>query len=551
MNDSENPKSKVSRRTIVGAAAWTAPAIALSVATPAYAASKPVVPPTPTLAILNKPNFVPPQTYTGPGHYVLYYGSNGQGGITERGMDIAASPNGAVPAGEGDLFTVTLPAGLLFSDGSSAKTYFASGDTTSVSIPPHDITVPWGTAPGTYTIRVQYKALTETVGVYVGEGGNVYAWGVNNAGQADGKGPTSPQGTPYPWGYSSDRTGGVVTYTTFTAVTGANAFFAGYSGLYNAISTSGDFNKGIYRRKFDARSVVSNNKCQAADATFYWGNDGQLYAWGVNNADMFSLGDGTAFDGTKSYTTPVKVGVKVLEANPGKTITSVHLGTDTNRVAYILSDKTVWHSGRNNNYSAMGLNVANGGQFLAGQTLKADGNPLTDVVSVAIGTECTIFLDGSGNLWGSGTNNNTSRQLVGLITGYHVAATPLTQPEGKAVSKVWAATTNVIVQTTDGACYIGGENSSGIGSTGSTARSSNAWTRINVAAGKTVADIAFNSTGALYRMTDGTVYFAGNNGWSGAGKGGTYNTAMTQVPLEALAVDIAVTNTNSYAAIIR
>ena len=119
MNDSENPKSKVSRRTIVGAAAWSAPVIALSAASPAQAVSQPPVPPTPTLVFTNKASFTAPKAYTGPGFYAAYYGSDGNAGTILKGPQIAASPNGTLPAGAGDQITITLPDGRVLNAASN------------------------------------------------------------------------------------------------------------------------------------------------------------------------------------------------------------------------------------------------------------------------------------------------------------------------------------------------------------------------------------------------------------------------------------------------
>ena len=430
-------------------------------------------------------------------------------------------------------------------------------------MPFDDITVAKDTTAGRYAVTVRYLDAVQTVTAQVIEGDLLYAWGNNDRHQVHDS-ATQTQATPWVWspsngpapftGYTS------VFYTTYTAITGADRTLDAHTDLFETIVTSGlpgwpnGTSAGRVRlHRGVATSLVSNNKGQAAAATFFWGEDGQLYATGDNNADMFSLGDGTPYDGSTSYSAPVKAGTKVLAANPGASITSIHTGADHNRVAYVLSDGTVWNSGRNNHYSAMGLNIAEAGQFLAGQTVKQDGAALTGVVSVAIAVESTVYLDRAGQLWGSGYNHNTEGQLVGIAPGYYyTAATPLALPEGKKVAKVWAAGLNVIVQAIDGTCYIAGANSSGLGSTGSTARSRNAWTRVNVARGKTVADIAISTLGALYRMTDGTVYFAGDNAKSGNGAGAssTLYTSMVQVPLAGPASDIAVTHDNTYAALV-
>lgn len=551
-NSDRERKSAISRRTLVRAAAAGVPVIALSGATPAFGACS-------TVRIVNASELQ--EAFTGPGFVVAEARSVSGGGVYElHGLKIDATLDGTTPAARGDLITVILPAGLAFAGGGSRKSYPASGATRSVDVPHDDIVVPKTTKSGNYTITVEFLCAQHTVTVQVVEGNLTYAWG-DNFNYVVNDSATQTQRSPYQWGLTSGPTPydsyTSVLYSTYASITGARRTLNAYHDQFDTIVTSGNGRPGASspgRRRMAvgaAASLVTNNKGQYANATFFRGADGMLYATGDNAGDMFSLGDGTPYNGEgKTYETPVRVGTHILQANPGKSIVSVHTGSARFRAVYILSDGTVWNSGGNTNY-AMGNGTWSLEQSLASQTLRAANTPLTDIVSAACGEQYTVYLDSSGHIWGAGTNDFTEGPLPGIPTAGNIFASPLALPEGKKVTKIWASGFDTIVQAADGACYIAGANSGGVGSTGNTARSRLTWTKINVPTGKTVADVAI-AWGALYRMTDGSVYFAGGNGKSGNGQGPSNDniTTMTQVPLAGPAADIAVTFNGTYAALV-
>ncbi|KQR53396.1 hypothetical protein ASF88_00410 [Leifsonia sp. Leaf336] len=507
MNDSENPKSKLSRRTMVGAAAWAAPAIALTAASPAQAASTPKEPAVPGVRIANADALA--KAFTGPGFYAAYYGSDGSGGTRLRGMEISATVDSLPANPSANRITVNLPPQFTFSDGSTSKSFDPSGDTISVALGAQDINVAWGTAPGKYPITVDYQGVTDSVLITVLNGGTAWAWGTStNAVNGLGSGVM----VPTQWTYSSSyRANEVATFTTYNAIVGTGNTMAAYSDLYDCLVGTGIVGKPRWRRDFDVDHIVAANAGQPHGATFFWSGAGTLNAFGTNNGDMFSLGDNSPATGAgKGYDTPVAVGTKILEANPGKKIIAVHAALL--RAAYILDDKTVWWSGVNTG-RAMGNNDSyNGASHVATQTLTAPGTPLTDVVDIAFGDDTSLFLDGSGNLWGAGTAGSRSGavQLPGFTALAPVTlAKPVSLPDGKKVKKIWGSQNNYIVQTTDNAVYFAGLNAYGQGGSGAVGSTFGAWRQTNVAAGKTVANVTMNNNHAFYLMTDGTLYAAG------------------------------------------
>jgi len=565
VNDSENPNSKLSRRTIIGAAAWSAPVVALSVASPAAAAStKPLPPnPVPAVAISNKARLE--EFGTGAGFYVAYAVPTGIGdGYTTSGLIITATydvPTSTPGGATGEVVTVSLPPQLVFKTGGVVKTYTPDPNSwpNSVVLNYDEIRVPWGTPAGNYTITVTYMGKTDTVTVKVGTGGQVFAWGSNSRNQAYNT-ASNFQTSPAIWGGGAGFSVSPPAFTDYGTLASSGVILAAQANNFSSVGRAGygtNVANGV-RRLADgiADSIVNTNKGTAVDAIFYW-KGGTLRATGTNSGDHMSLGDGTAYNGAGSAKDNVQVGVKILEANPGLTIKSFHSGSDIYRAAYILSDGTVWNSGANTSY-AMGIGLLNSGQFLASQTVVTGGAPLTKVVSVAVGDTTTLFLDSDGNLWGAGTPNSTEGPLPGLNPGYgHEFATPVGLPNGNKVKKIWGAGQTYIVQDVNNDIWFTGENASSRASIGNSGRARSTWRQSTVAAGKTVADLVITNNACMWRMTDGTVYFSGNGGNYGLANGTNPVTVatMTLVNLSSFGsnnvIDIAATYGNSYSVLMR
>lgn len=520
MNDSRKPKTTMSRRTIIGAAAWSAPVIALSVASPAVAASGG----TATVQIVNASTLT--EAATSPGRAVL-------------SPRIAATTDGTAPAPAGDTITVSLPAGLTFSDGTTTKAYTASGATTSIDIPAEDIIVARTTAPGAYTITVLYRNAVAVATARVVEGGLVYAWGINNINQAGLSPAASYVTTPTMWAPPAGHAG----FYGYRSIAGSNSRLFAHSDVDQALRVTAVTSapSEIFR---GSESVVGRNEGMTADAATFWGADGLLYGWGENVSNLFSFSDRRA-----SVSTAAPIGEAILAANPGRSIIGFN-ARGRARGSYLLSDNTVWNSGANENH-AMGIDGTAGATYLAAQTVTSGKTPLADIVDVSGGYISTLYLDSSGRIWGSGYNQYGQLPGTGMGTTT-AAAVALTQPNGMQVSRIWSHNTAHLVLTTDGDCYHAGANASGFAGTGTNATSPE-WTRVLVPDGKTIADIAPTAArGALYLMTDGTVYFAGSNitGGAGSGTAGGSFPVMVPVPLPGPANEIAVTQTGTFAAIL-
>jgi alpha-tubulin suppressor-like RCC1 family protein len=565
VTEPENPKSQLSRRAIVGTAAWAAPAIVLSAASPAAAAStEPPLPPNPVPAVEIQRKDLWNGLGTGAGFYAAYAVSlPGGDNFSLQGLTITATydvPTSTPGGATGDPVTVTLPAGLRFADGSTVKNFTPNRASwpDSVSLDYSQIEVPWGTPKGNYTIVVTYKGKTDSVTITVLEGGMVYAWG-NNARNQVTNSASAYVATPNLWGAGLSVT--PPAFSDYTTLSSSTQMLCAYTTSFTTIARAGyasGASNGVRRlRDGLADSVAATIKGAAVDGTYYW-KGGTLYATAVNSGDHLSLGDGTAFNGAGSLKTEVAIGTKILEANPGKTIKAIHAGTDKFRAAYILSDGTVWNSGANTSY-AMGIGPNSTAQYLAAQTQTSAGVALEKVAAVAIGATTSLFLDTDGLLWGAGTPDNTEAPLPGLTRGSaNPYAVSVGLPDGKAVKKIWAEGHTYFAQAVDDSVYFTGANPSSRSSIGSPARAASSWRQVTVAAGKTVAELAVTPNGCLWLMTDATLYFSGNNTFGGFGDGSRDSniaTSMRRVPLEnygkGTIKDVTATYGDSYAVIMR
>lgn len=532
----------LSRRSIVTAGAWATPVIALSVATPAFAASTS----TATVSFTKVPGPI-------------------DAGGTFGDVVIAATTDGTTPAPAGDIITVQLlGSGLTFADGSTTKTFPATGAPASVTV--SGIKSPTGTPAGDYSITASYSTATSVAILVVkAQAGNMYVWGWNASGEIGNK-STAIQTTPYRWTGSQKytavsgsygqiaglTTGGTIMTTGINAygVLGIGSTSPGTTGailgpLGPAISSAGG--------TFVASRFAQANSC--LDSTI-WARDRNdvLYAVGNNPGGKFSIaGVGSTKGNQLTNTSYTPVGLEILKANPGKKIVSV---SDAGwwRALYLLDDGTVWNSG-SNRFTAMGNNGTLDTMYLASQTVKANGSPLTNIVEAYATQNSSLYLDSSGNLWGAG--NNVYGQLVGVGKGSTVkTAVPLTRPDSNPIVKIWVNASDgesVFAKTSDGTIYLAGNNTNGYGSIGTTSASANVWSKVIVPDGKTIANIKHGGDGGLFLMTDGSVYFAGANDTGGRGQGytgGGQVTTMSQVPLPGPAIDIASTYYDSYAAVV-
>lgn len=540
MNNPEPQKSPISRRTLVGAAAWTAPAIVMTVASPAAAASTPAKPAIEFTKV--SPAVAPGETF---GDFVIM--------ATDNGLPVAA----------GTLITVILTS-TTFPDGSTTKDFPATGTLDSVTISGLGSQSLVAGSAGIIIAAygdVHASAFLNVDAVPAKQFGNVYAWGYNASGEV-GDGKTGTRTVPSRWLGSEKFTSITGAHGTFHAITTAGTIYAtGYNskGVLANGNTTNSGTKGpqgpaitLGGGTFIASRFAQANSC--LDSTIWaFDTDGQLHAVGNNPAGNFSINDGSTATTEKGYLGYVRAGTEILAANPGRTIVSV---SDAGwwRAVYLLSDGTVWNAGANQRF-AMGNNGKENVQYLAAQTITSDGRPLTNIVEALATQDSSVYLDRDGNLWGAG--KNTYGQLPGLGAKGATAtfAVRLTQPQGKRVVKIWVNASDlesVFAKTEDGVIYMAGNNTGGYGSIGSATASVNVWSEVIVPPGRTIAHIEFGGEGGLYLMTDGSVYFAGKNDTGGPGLGVTSGntTIMTQVPLPGPAIDIAGTYMDSYAVIV-
>ncbi|MBO1738149.1 hypothetical protein [Leifsonia sp. TF02-11] len=536
-------KPPVSRRTLVSAAAWTAPAIAMTAASPAAAVSTPTSKPT-----IEFSTFPPPA----------------KAGEVFGDIVIAATTDGVTPVPAGALITVTLT-GTTFPGGATTETFVATGGPDSVTVSGIS-SAPLG-ENGAGTIWATYEtaqtgAILRVEATAVPQSGTVYAWGYNYSGEAgDATAPTAVT-TPFRWPVAEKFTTITGAHGTFHAITTKGTIFASGYNAYGVLANGNTTSSGkkgpqgpaikLTGETFYASKFAQANSC--LDSTiFAFDLNGVAHGVGNNPGGNFSIQDGSTKSTQHTNKGYRPVGLEILRANPGRSIVAI---SDAGwwRALYLLDDGTVWNSGSNRR-RAMGNNGTLDTMYLAAQTVKQNGAPLTDIIEAHATQESSIYLDRWGSLWGAG--HNQYGELPGMgpkgtITPY---AAPVTNPEGKKVVKIWVNASDlqsVFAKTEDGVIYMAGNNTTGYGSIGTTKPSVNVWTRVIVPDGKTIKHIEFGGEGGLYLMTDGSVYFSGKNDTGGPGTGtkAGNTTIMSRVPLPGPAIDVAGTYMDSYAVIL-
>lgn len=462
---------------MVGAAAWAAPAIAIAASSPAAAASQPAPPAVPAVQITNK-------AAIGAGAIAYPHAA--------PGLKVEATLNGGLPPAS-DNITVTLPAGLTWAGGSTAPKSFSLAAAGAVTV--GGITAVQYQAAGDYIVTVEYRGVTDTVTVPVVKVGFVLAWGANNDGLAGigGNGTPTTIDNPTQWYVEPLKYG----ETQFNSIKGSGQgrLFACNtlnSGVYSTIEGAA-IKSSIPRFGItDAKSVdVAGYISSTLDVLIYQATDNQVWAQGPNPGDMFSRGE------TTTHPDFQVIGTEIIKAS-GKTIERVYAYNTA--AAYIMSDKTVWWSGKNTN-CMMGSGGDKDETYLAAQVIKEDGTPLTNIVEILCNEYYAIYRDASGNLWASGSNKQS--QLPGApdpddaTAKLYPRAVRIDNPDGKQVSRLLPEG-GYVTLTTDGSLWI------------NPAYSGNAWMQIGtVPPGHgTVVNMVRGSVlnSAVLLMSDGTVH---------------------------------------------
>jgi alpha-tubulin suppressor-like RCC1 family protein len=476
---------------------------------------------------------------------------------------IAATTDGTTPAPVNSEIRVELGGSVTFSDGSQSKTFPASGAATSVTI--SGIRSAMNSPAMSAPIVAHFSTATAHAMLEVSApaAGNVYAWGYNYSGEAGDTTAPALVKTPFRWPIGQKFTSITGAHGTFHAITTAGTIYAsGYNdyGVLANGNTTSSAKKGpqgpaikLTGETFLASRFAQANSC--LDSTiFAFDADGVAHGVGNNPGGNFSIQDGSTKSTQHANKGYRPVGLEILKANPGKSIVAI---SDAGwwRALYLLDDGTVWNSG-SNRYYAMGNKGTLDTMYLAAQTVKQDGSPLTDIVEAHAMQESSVYLDRSGQLWGAGHNQCGELPGFGDKGTKRPYAARLTNPGGKKVVKIWVNASDlqsVFAKTEDGVIYMAGNNTRGYGGIGTSDPSVNVWSKVIVPNGRTIAHIEFGGEGGLYLMTDGSVYFAGWNNTGGAGLGVSNSTeysTMVQVPVPGRAIDIAGTYMDSYAVIV-
>lgn len=387
-NTESSPAERgLSRRTIVQGAAWSVPVIAAAVATPLAAASVAE----PTLTFVNGPYSV--------------------GTCASLGnVTIQATTDGSAPVAPGTLITVTLPAGLTWSDGSTGSRVLpadANGQvlltgitaTTAVGSPAITASTTGATASAPVTVTVQESLAVAWTSS--GVGGNYPSVPANS----------TPLGAEYFLAPNGDLYyGNTVVQSGVVSATGyTNAINGAYTLNYATATGAGALAGGAsntYPNIPVGSEAIGAEYFLAPNGDLYYGNI--VVSTGVTSATGYSNANNGAY--TVNYVTSAGA-VAVTESGAVNDYSSVPAGSVAVGAEYFLAPNgdlylgndvvatgvtsAEGYSNANNGAYTVNYVTANGGFALAGTSF----NEYTDVPpgSVAIGAE--YFLAPNGDLY--------------------------------------------------------------------------------------------------------------------------------------------------------
>ncbi|MFB9311776.1 RCC1 domain-containing protein [Nocardioides plantarum] len=455
----QNP-ARPSRRTVLGAAAWAAPAITVVAASPAVAASAPS-----GATLMERTN------PSGPAF--------AEDTAASRVVSVSLYDDefNAI-VGATVIFTLSSSSWLRFTGGatSAAVTTDANGTaTTSLTVAP-------GAAPtpgDTVTLLASHQALSESwtityrpfTAISTGptanhvlaiSSGAVYAWGAGGGGQlgVDNQGDYA---TP------------VAVITTGTPMAG-KTITAVATGDYHSLALA---------------------------------SDGNLYAWGSGSYGKLGTGN------TSNALKPVRV-------NTSRRFTAISAGPVHNLA--VATDGTVhaWGSGGSGQLgnggtasSSVPVAVTTTGTPMAGKTITAVANGAGH--SLALDSEGSVYSWGSGAAGALGNGASTDSTVPVLVT---TAGTPMAD---KVVTAIATGFDHSLALTSDGTVYAWGNAGNGRLGDGTGTGSSSVPVLVDRSAmgTRTIVAISAGSSHNVAAASDGSVYAWGFNGNGQLGNGTT------------------------------
>lgn len=256
-------------------------------------------------------------------------------------------------------------------------------------------------------------------------------------------------------------------------------------------------------------------------------SDGHVYGWGFNSYGQ--LGDGSTVDSL------VPIAVNTTGVLAGKTVTQIMGGH--NHTVVLTSDNQIYSWGENESGQL--------GNGLFGSANEVNPNPLATiqtgalagktVTKIGIGMQSTyaITSDGQGYGWGY----NATGQLGDGSTSYRLSPTAVNMSgvlAGKVITQITGGSSHALAITSDGQAYSWGNNF--YGQLGNNSNTSSllpvAVDATGVLTGKTVTLIAAGAYNSFALTSDGQIYSWGSN-YSGELGNNTTTDSAIPVAVEA------------------
>lgn len=546
------PKTGVSRRGVVTAAAWAVPVVSLSMATPALAAS---TPPITTLTL----RFSKPIYTTAPS-------TNFAGA---EAVQIVLLDTGSVPVPGA---TVSLT--ILEADASDGDNDGEDDNGSDDDIPTEAWFIEGGVQKKTITVTTLGDG-TYTAVVLAGAGGGSLPINATLVALPAGKTGTATAESILRiteileiWSWGDGGSGALGTGTTRSSrvpvgvafPASVNSIKAIYPGEHRRAFAIDDTNK-VWAWGSDSHSnlfgLSSKERYVPADVTAQFPStvkqidggyyvtyalleNGDLYGWGYNAYDAFFQKTG----GTKPSTyqkTPIRLN---LERSTTPLPSPIAKIAATRHNPYLLLENgEVWTWGRNYLGSlGRGTTAASTQYILAPVQGLPAGDPVVDIDARYYGAT-VITESGAVYSWGLNDYGECGDGTVGADRG---SAVKVNVP-GKAVG-VYASWRNAGVVMEDGRAYVWGRGANyGLGNSST----SNSGTPVLQSFNSPVKSLAMGNQTMHALLANGVVMGWGRNssGQVGDGKTSVVKTPVAVIGLPAAAISIAETQYTSYAAI--
>lgn len=512
----------IRRRVVIQGVSWTVPTALVSIAAPAMALS----------------------SYDG-----LSFSSpclSSAAGVVDP-VTIALEPPAAVAV------TITLPAGYRFSSGDTTTTVTTGpGGTVDVT----DIEATATAAGGDVVATLDSDPSISASTLLAAPEAAASSWGYNGSANA----VQGVYGSPRPFAAMAGLPAGDPIavlgggLASFYAITASGALYSGGWNVYGQLGTGSTSDSAVFLPAVNGVTgapldgVVSVPGSATEDAIGVVElSDGTWWASGENKTNQLqrSAGDPGGATGSSNVFYPIGSNVSSLS---GSSIRQYVHGAESDGI-FIMDDGSAWLAGSGTNrYPGSGTSTPSSSNGFCVAALTGPGAPFTDARRAEIGNSSSAaILTDSGTVWIAGGGFVPAG--VAYDAQYFKA---IPNPSGVAFTDLRSNKLypHYYARAGNGTWYSIGTNATGASGTGQTTAVTS-WTPVAAPIGSTIADVVPGGNQTTFLMTDGSVWYSGNDDSGNNGSGGIQPTSygLTRYTFVTGATGLAATYYDSIAVI--